>query len=111
MDLNLFLPSEQGLISLFLLHADLQEPVVGRDAGQPGAGTAILVERVLLRQAYGRIPPSKTLEPRHTLDMCVPLKKSNCVITNVMSICTLLFAKDHIDIQCCTCQLRYKMFT
>lgn len=53
--------SEQWLISLFLPHAALQEPVVNSDAGQPGDGTAILVERVLLRQARGRIPPSKTL--------------------------------------------------
>ena len=48
---------------MFLPHVALQEPVVDSDAGQPGAGTAFLVERVVLRQAGGRIPLSKTLEP------------------------------------------------
>lgn len=57
---------EQDLFNpnpLFLSHVALQEPVGDRDAGQPGAGTALLVERVHFRQASGRIPPSKTLEP------------------------------------------------
>lgn len=48
---------------MFFLHAALQEPVVHNDAGQQGAGAAVLVERVLHRQACGRIPAAKTLEP------------------------------------------------
>lgn len=53
---------------MFLLYAALQEPVVSSDAGQPGSGASLLVERVLLRQTCGWISVFKTLEHRHNLN-------------------------------------------
>jgi len=56
---------QQGtLVKTISLFSALQEPVVHSAAGQPGPGPTLLVERVLLRQTCGWIPPPKTVEPR-----------------------------------------------
>jgi len=44
----------------------LQEPVGDGHAGRQGSGAAVLVERVQLRQAGGRIPAAQTLESTWT---------------------------------------------